>query len=144
MNRYRQVTSSRLLPRVGHPRGQQPGQHLITDRIPRIAVGAEVVFEVVQQQQHRHVVQDMAAEDGQPVLPAQVGPPGDVEGPDRRSGVLAALISSSRRMAVITAPSRPSRVSGPVRLTRTRPGSRSRTRVVISAASVVLPVPPIP
>ena len=52
--------------------------------------------------------------------------------------------SSSRRMVVITAPSRLSRVSGPVRLTRTRPGSRSRTRVTISAASVVLPVPPIP
>ena len=47
-------------------------------------------------------------------------------------------------MVVITAPSRLSRVSGPVRLTRIRPGSRSRTRVVISAARVVLPVPPIP
>ena len=71
------------LPRVGHPGGQQPGQHLITDRIPGIAIGAQVVFEVVQQQQHRHMVQDVAAQDGQPVLPAQVGPPGDIEGPDR-------------------------------------------------------------
>ncbi len=77
-------------PRVTHPRGQQPGQHLITDRVPRIAVRVEVVFEVVQQQQDRHVVQDMAAEDGEPVRPAQVRPGRDVEGPDRRGGVLAA------------------------------------------------------
>ena len=89
------------------------------------------------------MVQDVAAEDGQPVLPAQIGPPGDIQGPDRAASSWP-LISSSRRMVVITAPSRLSRVSGPVRLTSTRPGSRSRTRVVISAARVVLPVPPIP
>ena len=47
-------------------------------------------------------------------------------------------------MTDIAVPSSPSSVSAPVRLTSTRPGSRSRRRVVISAARVVLPVPPIP
>ena len=79
-------------PRVGRPGGQQPGQRLIGHRIPCLAVGAEVVLEVVQQHQHRHPAQDMAAQEGQPVRPAQVRPARGVQRPDhhRGAGVLAA------------------------------------------------------
>ena len=76
-------------PRIGDPACQQPGQHLIADRIPGSA-GVEVVFKVIQQYQHRHMIQDLVAQGRQPVLPALVRLPGQIESPGRRKGVLAA------------------------------------------------------
>ena len=122
VNRYRQVTSSREAPGVGHPGGQQPGQRLIGDRPPGV-VGAQVVFEVVQHHQHRHPAQHMLAQHRQPVRPAQVRPGRHVQSPDD-AAACARGPAAPRRTVVITAPSRASRVSGPARLTRTRPGSR--------------------
>ena len=85
------------LPRIGRPGGQQPGQRLIGHRISRLAVGAEVVFEVVQQHQHRHPAQDMAAQEGQPVLPAQVRPPRGIQRPDHDRAVLGPGPGSAAR-----------------------------------------------
>ncbi len=77
-------------PRIGRPGGQQPRQRLIPHLIPRLPAGAQVVLEVVQQHQHRHPAQDVAAEEGQPVLPAQVRPGRGIQRPDhdRAAGVL--------------------------------------------------------
>ena len=142
MNGWREVISSRESP---GRRPTRPAARPAPRRRPppRVAVGAEVVFEVVQHQQHRHPVQHMAAEDRQPVPPAQVGPGRHIQRPG-----CVAVVAADQQFAAdtggVTAPSRPSRVSGPVRLTRIRPGSRSRIRAVSSAARVVLPVPPIP
>ena len=57
------------------PLGQQCGQIGITNG-PVAGAGRQVAVEIVQDQQDRQVAQDLVAEQGQPLRPGQVGPPG--------------------------------------------------------------------
>jgi hypothetical protein len=58
----------------GRPVSQQFGEGGITNG-PAAGFGCQVAVEIVEDQQDRHMGQDLAAEQGQPVGPGQVGPP---------------------------------------------------------------------